>query len=268
MIIVHAITSLEVGGAELTLKRLASAQRKKGHDVFVISLTKHGPLKKELGNLGIRVYSLNIIDFLSLLKSIYILSKILLKLRPDIIQTWLYHADLYVGIVSRLLGFKNIIWGVRSFDVSIAGNKKTIFIRWLCAKLSGFIPVSIVFAANSSLELHRKIGYKNRNMIFIPNGFDVIKKGSLNKKNISKNLRFDLARSFVIGFVGRYHHIKGIKYFVEAAGLLAKKNSRQVEFLMIGRGLDSENKELLRIIENTGLSNHFTLLGERSDIPY
>ena len=43
------------------------------------------------------------------LKGLIKLYKILKKEKPDVVQTWMYHADLVGGIVSRLAGIKYIL---------------------------------------------------------------------------------------------------------------------------------------------------------------
>ena len=54
--------------------------------------------------------------------------------------------------------------------------------------------------------------------------------------------------------------------FLRAAALLSKKH-KDAQFVLIGRGVDYENRVLRRSIENLGLTDRTHLLGERHDMP-
>lgn len=68
----------------------------------------------------------------------------------------------------------------------------------------------------------------------------------------------------MVGCLGRYNPAKDHANFVAAAGVLAHRFS-QARFLMVGRGLDAGNHELMQRIEATGFRERFVLLGERAD---
>jgi len=70
----------------------------------------------------------------------------------------------------------------------------------------------------------------------------------------------------VLGSLGRFHAVKDQENFVRVAGLLASQYS-QLRFLMVGRGLDWDNLQLVDWIDRTGCKERFVLLGERKDVP-
>ena len=70
----------------------------------------------------------------------------------------------------------------------------------------------------------------------------------------------------VIGSLGRFHAVKDHATFVRAAGLLAQQYSN-VRFLLVGRDLNSNNRELAGWITATGYEDRFVLLGEQTDVP-
>ena len=121
MKIVHIITGLGEGGAEQTLFKICKYDIINKH--VVISLTKHGKYFSLLSKLGIKVYCLEM-NFFSIYKFFY-LSKLLRYLKPDIVQTWLIHADFMGGIAARLVGIKNIVWNIRYSDIEIGKVKLT-----------------------------------------------------------------------------------------------------------------------------------------------
>ena len=90
MKIIHIITGLGDGGAEHTLFKICKYDLNNTH--IIISLTSSGKYFSLLKNLRIKVYCLNA-NFFSIFKFFYLI-KLLRSLKPDIVQTWLTHADL------------------------------------------------------------------------------------------------------------------------------------------------------------------------------
>lgn len=110
--VVHIIIGLNVGGAELMLKRLILNSRLEGkfkHEV--ISLTDLGVIGKELKQEGITVYTLNMRNILSIFEVCFSLRKLLKEIKPDIVQTWMYHADFIGGVVAKTLKIKKLYGG-------------------------------------------------------------------------------------------------------------------------------------------------------------
>jgi glycosyltransferase involved in cell wall biosynthesis len=71
--------------------------------------------------------------------------------------------------------------------------------------------------------------------------------------------------SFLIGMTGRYHPTKDHANFLQAAALTIAKH-HDVNFLMVGQGVDEQNAALRQLIESSGLTGRVHLLGERHDI--
>lgn len=267
MLIVHVIIDLNVGGAELMLKRLVLGHHKFGARHIVISLTELGSIGNELVTNGIEVHALGMQSISGVLVVLWRLRQLLRSLSPDIVQTWMYHGDLIGGLVARSLGIKSVIWGIRSTDISKGGSKVTVWIRWLCAKVSHLIPSRIVCAAERSRQVHESIGYAPDRMLVIPNGFD-LERFYVPISEASR-LRADLGldeTALIIGFVGRFSSLKGLDFFVEAAALILQCHPNAF-FLLVGRELDAGNEELMAWIAQTDAPDHFCLLGERSDVP-
>ena len=265
-VITHVIIGLGRGGAEMMLRSLIEADSFSGakNKHYVISLTDFGfhgePLKKS----GVVVYTMGLRSSLGLLKAWVRLTLLLRKLKPDIVQTWMVHSDLIGGIAARLAGVKNIIWGVRTTDYSVE-SRSTRAIRWLCARLSSLVPNKVVCAAQASLDSSINAGYDASKLIVIPNGFDVAALRTQVGMGFAVRQQFGLGASeVVVGCLGRYNPAKDHDNFVRAAGLLATRYPA-CRFLMVGRDLQSDNLELMALIESTGFADRFILLGERSD---
>jgi len=266
--IVHIIIGLNVGGAELMLKRLVlHSQEKEEFQHSVISLTDNGVIGAELKSKGIPVYSLGMQSTLSIPSILFELRKLLRELQPDVVQTWMYHADFLGGLAAKSLGINNIIWGIRTTDVSQGASKLTVHLSKLCAKLSYYIPTTIICAAHVSKDYHIGIGYDESKMVVIPNGFDLEALTATDEDGLEirrlNNLSVD---DVVIGSIGRFNPVKNQKLFVDVAALLVKKHP-DLKFMIIGKDNTIENKELMSWINSYEITDNFRLLGQRDDVP-
>lgn len=267
--VVHLIVGLRRGGAERALSRLVEAQQQKGseYEHVVISLTDLGCYGEPMQGMGIRVHALEMNGLLSVPFAMARLVKLLRILKPDVLHTWMYHADLIGGIASRFAGSMPVLWGIRSFDLKRGAKLSTRVVQRLCALMSSWLPTLILCVAEASRRNHIALGYDERRMRVIPNGFDS------NPPDVSA---FDVAsfrsqnnirdEDIVIGCVGRFHPAKDHRNFVDAAALLVKEYPTS-RFMMVGPGLDLNNEKLLSWIDCHGIRDRFTLLGERSDVP-
>jgi glycosyltransferase involved in cell wall biosynthesis len=264
--IVHVIVGLDRGGAEMMLRRLIEANLSSDSKIkhCVISLTDLGFHGRFLQERGVAVYAMGLSASMGLLTVGLRLTLLLRKLNPDVVQTWMVHSDLIGGVAARLAGVRRVVWGVRTTDYSVE-SRSTRAVRWLCARLSGFIPSKIVSAAQASLESSKQAGYSAEKLMVIHNGFDVAALQSYRGKG--EVIREQIATQseiLVIGCLGRYNPAKDHVNFVRAAGLVAAKYPT-CHFLMVGSGLTRSNAELMFHINSTGFAERFVLLGERPD---
>ena len=266
MKIVHIIIGLNVGGAEMALKRLLFSPKDSVENVTVISLTDIGVIGKELQGRGYDVHALNLSGVLSFLSVFYRLIKLLREIKPGVVQTWMYHSDLIGGVAAKLAGCKKIFWGIRCTYIPI-GNRATYIIMKLCSLLSKYVPDKIICVAESAKKSHVQYGYFEKKLVVIPNGFDsgFFSKERLMKEGMRKLSELD-NKGIIIGSVGRYHIDKGQDILIEAARKLIERGY-QAHFVLVGKGCDKNNFALVSLIESYGLKKHFSLLGERSDIP-
>ncbi|MEG8052036.1 glycosyltransferase [Sphingomonas aurantiaca] len=107
--VMHVITGLGGGGAEAALFRLTEAMPDP-LQVHVVSLTGDGLYAARLRAIGVHVTVLGAGSAVSLLWSIVRLVRIIRSSGADIVQTWMYHADLVGGIAARI-GGRPVCWG-------------------------------------------------------------------------------------------------------------------------------------------------------------
>jgi glycosyltransferase involved in cell wall biosynthesis len=266
--VTHLIIGLHVGGAELMLQRLVLAHA--GNAAYrhaVVSFTDLGPIGAKLASCGIEVHALGVRSLLGLPQMMWRLVRLLRRPETDIVQTWMYHADLFGGLAARLAGRRRVIWGIRTTDLGAGNSRATVAIRWLCARLSGRLPALVVCAAEASRKAHVAVGYAPRPMEVVANGFDMARLASGVGARDALRAQCGFADDMVVvGNVGRFNAAKDQQNFVRAAGLVAARHP-QARFLMVGRGLEPSNLELADWIAQTGHAERFVLLGERSDVP-
>ena len=268
MNILHVIISLTAGGAENSLKRLIESHKDDtNYQHSVLSLTTIGKVGGQLQASGIEVCSLGLKSSLSLPITFIRLIKFIRKANPDIVHTWMYHADLLGGLAAWVMR-KKVIWSIRNTNISINSGTATttVHIMNICAYLSSYIPKKIVCVANAALISHSNYGYNKKIMTVIPNGYDVNKINQAAVKIPRDVFRHSLnitQDAIVIGSVGRYNDYKDYPTFIKTAVILLK-SSPALQFLLVGRDVDYDNKILTQLIIETGHQNSFILLGERS----
>lgn len=264
--IVHIITGLNDGGAEGVLFRLCLNATNHRH--IVISLMDEGKYGPLLEDAGVSVHCLGMNPGRPSIKRFLKLVSLIRCEEPDAVQTWMYHADLLGGLAAKFAGVRKIVWGIRHSTLEKGKAKKsTIAIARLCAVLSWFIPEKIVCCADKALSVHRDVGYAARKLLVIPNGYDLSK--FMVDEQSGSQVRASLGISpetFLLGKVGRYDPFKDHDNLLSA---LFQLQLSGVDFncLLVGRGLTSENSELIARITELGLGDKIILAGQRTDIP-
>ncbi len=263
MIILHIITGLGDGGAEHTLFKICKYDNINKH--IVISLKSPEKYFSLLKKIGVDVYSLNL-NFYSFFK-VFSLIKLIRFLKPDIVQTWLVHADFIGGIAARLSGVKKIIWNVRYSNLEFGKTKIiTILIIKILAKLSYIIPQSIVIVSKRAIKIYENVGYDKKKLIFIPNGYDlsILMPNEFEKISFKKNNNIS-TKIPLIGNVARYDPKKDHLNLLKAL-LIIKSKKINFHCILVGTGIDKNNLKLVQEIKKLNLSNHIKLMGQKDNI--
>ena len=267
IVVVHLITSLSSGGAQMMLYNLLTKTDRTKFEPVVISMMDRGIFGDRIEALGVPIYSLGLQAGIPTVGSLLHLRSLLAKLAPDLIQGWMYHANIAAQIVS-LLSFKQvpICWGIHHSIASLSSEKKlTIALIRLGAFLSG-LTARIVFVSETSQAQHQALGYANQKSLTIPNGFDTDSFVRSPKHKLAVRAELGIpATAFTIGSIGRDHPMKDRVNFINAAALLVQHHP-DTHFLLIGDGADSDNATLVSQIAAFGLIDRVHLLGRRNDI--
>ncbi|WP_420476671.1 glycosyltransferase family 4 protein [Noviherbaspirillum sp. ST9] len=262
--VMHVITGLSVGGAEMALYRLATCNSS-DYRHAVVSLTTGGGLRKQFIEAGVDLVTF---DFKKApISQFWKLVLLIRRERPDIVQTWMYHADLIGGLAARIAGIDRVVWGVHSTRL-VRGSTSALTpaVRRVCAWLSRVVPSTIVCVAEAARRAHLVAGYDSARMVVVPNGFDLSRFTPATHHRAALRSRYGIAdHDILIGTVARFNPVKDPKNFVDAAGTICARHP-EARFVMIGKGMDASNTTLMAWIERTGHRHRFLLLGERSDV--
>lgn len=265
----HITTGLDNGGAENLLTRLVSRMDRARFENVVLSLTDEGP---ELGNRirqrGIRLDCLGFRRGKANPLLIWKTAQHIKAARPDVVQTWLYHADL-VGALAQRLARRRVpmVWGLHNMVLSSAtGKTQTIDVTRLNARLSHSCPDSIICCSDAVRECHAEIGYAPSKMQVIANGIDIDE--FVPNASAASALRKELAlaeKTPLIGLIARFDPQKDHATFFRAAGLLHQARP-DVHFVLCGREITLDNPAIACWIAQSGMAGVTHLLGLRGDI--
>ena len=269
MRLVFIVTGLATGGAEIMLLKLLERIDRRRFEPYVFSLTTKGEIGPRIEALDVPVKVVGLrpsaplapLTFLKFVRE-------LAALKPDVAQTWMYHADLIGGLAARLAGVRALAWGVRNSDLSPSASKlSTRLVMRSCALASSWLPRQILFCSEASRAMHIKAGYAAKKARLLPNGFDLERfvPDATARLAIREELGLR-ATAQLVGLVARYDPQKNHLGFVEAAkgivGVLP-----DVHFVLPGGGVDCANEELMSVIKRSGVAQCFHLLGRREDVP-
>ncbi len=266
--ILHISTSLGMGGAENSLYNLLKNTDRSEFDVQVLSLGSDRPVGDQIRSLGIPVTSLGMRPSIPDPLAFARLVRILRAVKPDLVQSWLYHADLMAALAARLAGNPPVVWGVHYVPGNLSELKKlTRLIIHSNALLSRVFPTRIVCDAEAARQSHARIGYRQERMVVIPNGFDLdtFHPDPDAHQKVCAELGLS-ADALLVGMAARFHPDKDHRNFIRAAAVLHGPMP-DVHFLLWGRYMDRENISLVKWIEAEKLRDVIHLLGFRDDTP-
>lgn len=262
--ITHMISGLLNGGSESMLYKVLKYGDKSKYRFKVISLGTKGFYGEKIEALGIKVVALN-------MKSVKTLPVAILKLfhhvkGSDVLQTWLYHANLLGVIVGRILLVDKIIWGVRQADISEEHNKKsTVKIAEGSKYLSWMTDYILSCSDETTLE-HQKLGYSAKRFVTIYNGFELslFKYDPNNRDSMRKEL--GIKDEIVFINVARYDVQKDHDTMFGALKRFKETTNLPFKVIMCGIGIEKSNEDLVAKLVKANLTNEAILLGVRSDV--
>lgn len=267
MHVVHIISGLLHGGAETVLYRLLTAPTQDARHT-VISMGCDGVFGPRLRERGIPVIALEMQGIRGTAQGLWRMACLLRSLHPDVVQTWMYHADLVGGIIARLMGIRAVAWGVRNSGVNLGdSSRQSRLIAWLCARISAWVPGVIVVCARKAADIHIGWGYRADRVVVAANGYDLTQwhPDAADRAAVRAELGLDEATPLV-GSVARWNPLKDHATLLAALALSVRKHP-ELRCLLIGQGLSRDNAALMALVRQYGLLDNLVFMGRREDVP-
>jgi glycosyltransferase involved in cell wall biosynthesis len=257
MKVLHVITGLDVGGAELQLDAVLQQTR---HDADVLTLYNPGPVADRLRGHGVRVRDLGMhrnTELGALLR----LVKIIRDGRYDVVHAHLYRAQVYARPAARLARTPVIVTTEHSIgETHIERRKMTTPVRalYLASELCSDATIAVADVVADRLA---RWGVPARKITVIPNGLDFSNLGFDPAARAAVREQFGIAPdAYVMGMLGRLDPNKRVDLAIEAAAPLLGDNCK---LLVIGRGEDGERLEAAAA--RAGVTDHVIFGGYQAD---
>ncbi|MGL6339367.1 MAG: glycosyltransferase, partial [Waterburya sp.] len=266
--VVFVITGLNTGGAEMMLYKFLSRINREKFSPTVIAMLEGGIFVDRIQALNIPVYNLGMQQGIPNIRALLKLKQLLKQIQPDIIQGWMYHANLIAHLANLLSQQKvSVFWSIHHSVESLKAEKITLAATIkLTALLSRYVE-QVVFSAEKGKNQHLKLGYCSNNAIAISDNFDISKYKPASEPEFDLRKFLNLpASSILIGSIARYHPMKDHANLIQAAKFIVN-DYPDVHFILVGPNVDENNSILTEQIEKLGLAERVHLLGERQDIP-
>lgn len=266
--VLHVITGLNQGGAENVLCRLVGALRDRC-DFHIVSMMDEGDYGTLLRTLGARVSTLGMTRGTPSLGAFFKLRRLMKECQPDVVQTWMYHADLLGGVAAKTTGVKRIVWGIRHSELGAKDSRMTRLVARIDALFSRWIPDAIASCSERAAACHAKMGYRADILSVIPNGYPLDEfKPDAGKRAAFREMLGISPETVVFGNASRYDPQKDHGSLVKAFGMLKKSRPySDILLLMCGRNVDEKNMVLALEIRENGVADRVQLLGKQSDMP-
>jgi glycosyltransferase involved in cell wall biosynthesis len=234
----------------------------------VVSLHQEGFYGQPLRERGVLVSALGMprgrVSFAGLRR----LRRIIAEGRPDVVQTHLEHANLVGGLVARFAGAPPVVWVAHSTELGpLRSSWKTRIVRRCCAQLSRWVPRFIITVARSSAALYERIGFCASKLIVVPNGVDpVVFRPDREARARARQSWGVTPEEVLLGSVARWDPLKDHENLVRAVRHLADRG-RSFRCVLVGAGMDAQNRDLQELIARWGVADRLILAGASSDVP-
>ena len=230
MIILNLIPTLEGGGAEKQLVKLASEQCKNGYRVHIG--VRRGATSKIFLNDAVVIHYLG--DYKSVDPRLFLsIFRLVRKIKPSIIQTWLIQMDIvggFVGIISKIPW----IMTERTSAQHYLSKNPLVYVRNLLSKRARYI----VSNSSKGADYHISHGSPPNKCKTIFNSVDI--------ESIQNKRKFNLNNKHTILVVGRLIKSKNQETIIKSISLLKDKDN--IELLIVGDG-DNYKYELMSLVK-------------------
>ncbi|SDY92763.1 Glycosyltransferase involved in cell wall bisynthesis [Saccharopolyspora shandongensis] len=258
MKVLHVITGLGVGGAELQLRSILQHTR---HDADVVSLYNPGDVAGMITGDGVRVRDLGMTRNTQI-GAVLRLREVIRDGGYDVVHTHLYRACVYGRLAARMAGTKVVVSTEHSIgETHLERRRMTLGVRalYLGTDLCSDATIAV---SDTVAERLRNWGMPARKITVIPNGVD------FGRVEFDGAARARVRRehgigdgAYVVGVLGRLDPNKRFNLVIDS---MAPMLGQETKLLIVGDGPDRPRLEALA--REHGVAEHVIFAGQRHDV--
>ncbi len=258
MKVLHVITGLGVGGAELQLRSILQHTR---HDADVVTLYNPGPVADMIRLDGGRVRNLGMTRNTQV-SALLALWRLIRDGGYDVVHAHLYRSQVYGRPAAWLAGAPVVLSTEHSIgETHLERRRMTRGVRALYLGTERFSDATIAVSATVRQRL-LDWGVRDHRVTVLPNGVDLQRVAFDASARARVRAEFVLPEgAFVIGVLGRLDPNKQFDMVIEAAAPLLGEGAR---LLIVGQG--AERDRLARTAREHAVAGQVIFAGERHDV--
>jgi glycosyltransferase involved in cell wall biosynthesis len=253
------ITELEPGGAERALVNLATHIDRARFAPAVYSIRPRPPrgkdqLVEQLESAGIPVRFADVRSRWQAPLAVSRLKRLLAEQQPQIVQNFLFHANVLGTLAASRLGVPHVLMGVRVADPRRSRS-------WLERRLTRRVS-QIVCVSQSVADHCLQRGFPADKLVVIPNGVDVARLQGVQPIDLAE-LGLPPGRRAIV-FVGRLHEQKGLDDFLAGSAKVFEALTAH-DLVVVGDG--PQRDALHRLASHLHVADRVHFAGWRADVP-
>jgi glycosyltransferase involved in cell wall biosynthesis len=258
MKVLHLITGLGVGGAELQLRSILQHTR---HDADVATLYNPGPVAEMMREDGVRVRDVGMTSNTQL-SALLKLRRLMHDGRYDVVHAHLYRSQIYGRPAAWLAGTPVIVSTEHSIgETHLERRRMTAGVRalYLASERLSAATIAVSTAVRERLE---NWGVPADRITIIPNGLDLDRVAFDKEAREASRAEFGLGTDdYVLGVLGRLDPNKQFDLVIEAAAPLLDSGTK---LLIVGKG--DERAHLEKVARANDVADQVVFAGERHDV--
>jgi glycosyltransferase involved in cell wall biosynthesis len=258
--IAFCITDLEIGGAELAMAELASRLDWNRFEPVIYCLGSR-PQSEEascvpaLEDAGVEFHFLDAQSIWQFQPIVRQLEQWFRRQKPDLVQSFLFHANLAARVAARRAGVPTVVAGLR-----VAEPRR--WHLWTDRLTSGLVDCYVCVSQAVARFAEKRIGLSPEKLAVIPNGIEVEKYSGIPPVN-PQDFGIPPGRRLAT-FVGRLEWQKGVRWLLKTAPRWLERLP-DCDLLLVGQG--PQEADLRQLCYRLAIDTRVCFTGWRADVP-
>lgn len=261
--ILYIIPRPEIGGAERQLLMLMQGLDRTRYRPHVVCLDGEGSLIDDYREAAESCLVLNRKKAFDL-RALKTLCAHIKTLQPALVHTWLYIANLYGSVATRLSVDVPLIVSQRGLGIDPQHSTFKIWQMRIFNRLIAKLCDRLLVNAKAVTEPMYEVGYRPEKTQVIYNGLNLdihITPQQQNDLRVELNIQPD---ETILAAIARIDPKKDLETMLRAFAIVHNQNNK-TRLLIAGGGFPKYQKKLEKLAEELGIQNNVTFLGFRND---